>query len=75
MVVLVLGAAIFPLQMRILWLVYGAVVFGAVVSMWLSKNVLSCDEGTKEMRAVVCTFGILVCLMCAFRLFIYSYFV
>eukprot|EP00579_Thalassiosira_antarctica_P001340 CAMPEP_0201869838 /NCGR_PEP_ID=MMETSP0902-20130614/3202_1 /ASSEMBLY_ACC=CAM_ASM_000551 /TAXON_ID=420261 /ORGANISM="Thalassiosira antarctica, Strain CCMP982" /LENGTH=850 /DNA_ID=CAMNT_0048395393 /DNA_START=72 /DNA_END=2624 /DNA_ORIENTATION=- len=51
-VVVVIGAMVFPLQMRILWLVYGAVVFGALVSMWLSKNVLSCDEGTPEMRAV-----------------------
>jgi len=51
-VAIVLGAFILPLQMRILWLVYGAVVFGAMVSMWLSKNVLSCDDGTPEMRAV-----------------------
>lgn len=51
--VILLGAFALPLQMKILWLVYGAVVFGAMVSMWLSKNVLSCDDGTKEMRAVV----------------------
>lgn len=49
---IVLGSMMFPLQMRIMWLVYGAVVFGALVSMWLSKNVLSCDDGTPEMRAV-----------------------
>ena len=50
---IIVGAVILPLRMRILWLVYGAVVFGAAVSMWLSKNVLSCDDGTQEMRAVV----------------------
>lgn len=50
--VIVIGAMILPLQMRILWFVYGAVVFGSLVSMWLSKNVLSCDDGTAEMRAV-----------------------
>lgn len=52
-IVVLAGAMVFPLQMKILWLVYGAVVFGAVVSMWLSKNVLSCDDGTPEMRAGV----------------------
>lgn len=51
--VVVIGVMVFPLQMRVIWLVYGAVTFGAMVSMWLSKNVLSCDDGTKEMRAVV----------------------
>lgn len=53
-VMVMIGALMFPLQMRIMWLVYGAVAFGALVSMWLSKNVLSCDDGTAEMRAVVC---------------------
>ncbi len=60
--VLVVGAFMLPLQMKILWLVYGAVVFGAVVSMWLSKNVLSCDDGTAEMRAVVSLFISYVCI-------------
>lgn len=50
--VVVVGAAVFPLRMKILWLVYGAVAFGALVSLWLSNNVLSCDDGTPEMRAV-----------------------
>ena len=50
--VIIIGALALPTNMKVLWLVYGAVVFGAVVSMWLSKNVLSCDDGTQEMRAV-----------------------
>lgn len=50
--VIIVGAFVLPTNMKVLWLVYGAVVFGAVVSMWLSKNVLSCDDGTPEMRAV-----------------------
>lgn len=48
----VIGVVVLPLQMKIMWLVYGAVAFGALVSVWLSKNVLSCDDGTPEMRAV-----------------------
>jgi len=36
----------------ILCVVYAACVFGAIASLWLSRNVLSCDEGTAEMRAV-----------------------
>ena len=51
--VVIAGAMALPLQMRILWLVYGAVVFGAMASLWLCGNVLSCDDGTPEMRAVV----------------------
>jgi len=50
--VVVVGAIALPLQMKIMWLVYGAVAFGALVSIWLSKNVLMCDDGTPEMRAV-----------------------
>ena len=65
---IIIGAMMLPLQMRILWVVYGAVVFGAMVSMWLSKNVLSCDDGTPEMRAVVCVLKnvvIFVHIMCS----------
>ena len=51
--VIVVGGLVMPLQIRIFWLVYGAVVLGGVVSLWLCRNVLSCDDGTKEMRAVV----------------------
>lgn len=64
----VLGALAFPLQTRILWLVYGAVVFGALVSMWLSKNVLSCDDGTPEMRGVVRLVLRCACLLLIFIL-------
>jgi len=32
--------------------VAGAVVYGAIASLWLSSSVLKCDDGTKEMRAV-----------------------
>jgi len=32
--------------------VYGAVAFGVVSSLYLSRSVLSCDDGTEEMRAV-----------------------
>lgn len=36
----------------ILLLVTSACMFGAMASLWLSRAVLSCDDGTPEMRAV-----------------------
>lgn len=36
----------------ILLLVYSSCCFGAIASLWLSRSVLSCDDGTPEMRAV-----------------------
>lgn len=36
----------------ILLLVLSACTFGAMASLWLSRAVLSCDDGTPEMRAV-----------------------
>ena len=32
--------------------VYGAIAFGAMGSLWLSRVVLAADDGTSEMRAV-----------------------
>jgi H(+)-translocating pyrophosphatase len=36
----------------ILTLVYASCVFGVFATLWLSKAVLQCDDGTAEMRAV-----------------------
>jgi inorganic pyrophosphatase len=36
----------------ILVLVFASCCFGAIASMWLAHSVLSCDDGTAEMRAV-----------------------
>lgn len=36
----------------ILLLVTSACCFGAIASLWLSRSVMSCDDGTAEMRAV-----------------------
>jgi len=33
-------------------LVFSACAFGAIASLWLSRAVLQCDDGTSEMRAV-----------------------
>lgn len=41
-----------PIEWCILLLVFSSCAFGAVACMWLSGVVLSCDEGTAEMRAV-----------------------
>ena len=41
-----------PIHWAILMLVYASCVFGFVATLWLSRNVLSCDDGTAEMRAV-----------------------
>jgi inorganic pyrophosphatase len=41
-----------PIEWSILTLVYSACCFGAIASLWLSRSVLNCDEGTPEMRAV-----------------------
>jgi len=42
----------FTLQFRILLLVFSSCTFGGIASLWLSQNVLGCDDGTPEMRAV-----------------------
>jgi len=42
----------FPLTGRILILVYTCAALGLLGSLWLSRTVLSCDDGTPEMRAV-----------------------
>lgn len=41
-----------PLDWRILMLVYAAVLFGCIASLWLARSVLQCDDGTAEMRQV-----------------------
>ena len=41
-----------PIEWSILTLVYAACVFGAIASLWLSRSVLNCDDGTPEMRNV-----------------------
>jgi H(+)-translocating pyrophosphatase len=46
---------IFPflsIQWAILSLVFSSCCFGMIASLWLSRAVLQCDEGTAEMRAV-----------------------
>lgn len=43
---------ILPLEYKILMMVFGSCGFGAIASVWLSHDVLSCDDGTPEMRAV-----------------------
>jgi len=43
---------ILPLDWRILMLVYAAVCFGGIASLWLARSVLQCDDGTAEMRQV-----------------------
>lgn len=40
------------IELSLLTLVYGAVLFGILVSLWLARVVLQCDEGTMEMRNV-----------------------
>jgi hypothetical protein len=41
-----------PIEWSILTLVYAACCFGMIASLWLSRSVLQCDEGTPEMRSV-----------------------
>ena len=41
-----------PLKWSIFLLVIGSCCFGGIASLWLSRSVLQCDEGTAEMRAV-----------------------
>jgi H+-translocating diphosphatase len=55
--VLLLGATCLvcpfvPLTWSILTIVSSACLFGGIASLWLSRSVLQCDEGTPEMRAV-----------------------
>ena len=54
MVLLVYGGFVsfLPLSWKILGFVYGAIAFGAIGSVWLSRVVLAADDGTTEMRAV-----------------------
>jgi hypothetical protein len=40
------------IQWCILTLVFSSCCFGTIASLWLSRSVLSCDDGTPEMRAV-----------------------
>jgi inorganic pyrophosphatase len=40
------------IEWSILTLVYAACCFGMIASLWLSHSVLSCDDGTPEMRSV-----------------------
>jgi Inorganic H+ pyrophosphatase len=40
------------IQWAILTLVYASCIFGCVATLWLSRSVLQCDDGTAEMRAV-----------------------
>jgi len=40
------------IEWKILLLVYASCAFGALASLWLCNVVLSCDDGTTEMRAV-----------------------
>lgn len=52
-----LGATVFvapflAIQWCILLLVFSSCAFGGIASMWLSRVVLQCDDGTAEMRAV-----------------------
>lgn len=41
-----------PIEWSILFLVMASCCFGAIASLWLSRSVLQCDDGTPEMRAV-----------------------
>lgn len=41
-----------PIEYAILTLVYASCGFGTIASLWLAQRVLSCDNGTAEMRAV-----------------------
>jgi hypothetical protein len=41
-----------PIEWCILTLVFASCCFGAIASLWLSRSVLNCDDGTPEMRAV-----------------------
>ena len=45
-------APLLPIQWCILVLVFSSCTFGGIASMWLSRVVLQCDDGTAEMRAV-----------------------
>jgi Inorganic H+ pyrophosphatase len=40
------------IQWAILTIVYASCIFGCVATLWLSRSVLQCDDGTPEMRAV-----------------------
>ena len=52
LVTAVLLCPFLPITWSILWLVTTSCAFGALASLWLSKAVLQCDDGTPEMRAV-----------------------
>lgn len=48
----ILLSFLLPLALKIFLLVYAAIVFGILGSLYLSKSVLECDDGTEEMRQV-----------------------
>ncbi|KAI2495989.1 hydrogen-translocating pyrophosphatase [Fragilaria crotonensis] len=50
--VTLLVAPFLAIQWCILLLVFTSCAFGGIASMWLSRVVLQCDDGTAEMRAV-----------------------
>lgn len=54
--VLFIGTAILMPMLSIEWcillLVFSSCAFGAIASLWLSRVVLQCDDGTNEMRQV-----------------------
>ena len=54
--VLLVGTAVLypflPIKWSVLLLVYSSCAFGAIASLWLSRVVLECDDGTAEMRAI-----------------------
>ena len=45
-------APFLPIEWCILALVYSSCSFGVIASLWLSRTVLQCDDGTAEMRQV-----------------------
>jgi hypothetical protein len=47
-----LVAPFLAIQWCILLLVFASCAFGGIASIWLSRVVLQCDDGTAEMRAV-----------------------
>ena len=43
---------VLPLTMKMFFVIYAAIAFGIIGSLYLSKSVLECDDGTEEMRQV-----------------------
>jgi Inorganic pyrophosphatase len=48
----ILLSFLLPLALKIFLLIYAAIAFGIIGSLYLSKSVLECDDGTEEMRQV-----------------------